>query len=583
MKRLSQYFIFVGNKLKRSVERFPETLFVTLLLVIMMIVRIHMDYDNPSGTSIEKIMIALTLLMPITAALKLSVEKWGLSFFRRIILNAMAVLLAGTYYMIIPDRLNEYFMMRFMALFAMLFIGFLVVPYFYKRKGLAQYILYLYGRFFLTVLYAGVIFGGISMMIFTIESLFNLNFNENIYFDLFIILTGVFGVTFFLGSVPEIDEDVDITSYSKIFKTLFLYIVLPIVSVYTVILYAYFVKILIEFELPQGLIGNLVLWYATVSVLTLFFVRDLKYETPWLERFMNIYIPLMMVPLVMLYIAIGIRISGYGVTMPRYFVVSLALFLAFALAIMRFKKTDTSVPVTLMLIAFIGVSFFGVFSGYSVTLKDQNARLENMLIEYGLKNAKGDFIAQPELDELKKNEVSDQIQFLTRNYEIEQVKALPNDFEQDKAVSLLGFELYGYLRYDNDNLTYFNYYKKDETALIDVSEADFMLLNNTYNRIDDVDIDGTVTLSKEQDQPVLKFVSQDNVIAEINLEENAKIFYLDQNELPFFEFTLPGAVGKLVVSLDFKSINGHRKQGSGDELDDLTIDMYEVWIMMGIK
>ncbi len=582
MKRLSQYFNFIGNKLKRSVERFPETLFVTLLLVIMIIVRNHMDYDNPNGITIEKLIIALAILMPITAGIKLATEKWRLSFVGRSVLNLVAVLMAGIYYLIIPDSLNEYFMMRFVALYAMLFIGFLVVPYFYNRKGLAQYILYLYGRFFLTALYAGVIFGGISMMIFTIESLFNLNFNENIYFDLFIVLAGVFGVTFFLGSFPEINEDVEISSYSKIFKTLFLYIVLPIVSVYTVILYAYFVKILIEFELPQGLIGNLVLWYAMVSALTLFFVRDLKDEVPWLEKFMNVYIPLMIVPLVMLFIAIGIRIDGYGVTMPRYFVVSLALFLTFALAIMRLKKTDISVPVTLMLIAFIGVSFFGVFSGYSVTLTDQNERLETMFVKYGLKDSNGNFVAKPELDESKKIEVSDQIQFLTRNYEIEEIKALPVDFDQDKAASLLGFELYGYWR-GNNNLTYFNYYNKDESALLDVSEADYMILNSSYNAIYDVDLGDGLILTKEQDLHDLRFVSDGKVIAEINLEDNAKTFYLNQNEMPFYEFELPEDGGKLVVSLNFKSINGHRIQGSNEDSDEMTIDMYEVWIMMGIK
>ncbi len=582
MKRLSQYFNFIGNKLKRSVERFPETLFVTLLLVIMIIVRTHMDYDNPNGITIEKLIIALAILMPITAGIKLATEKWRLSFVGRSVLNLVAVLMAGIYYLIIPDSLNEYFMMRFVALYAMLFIGFLVVPYFYNRKGLAQYILYLYGRFFLTALYAVVIFGGISMMIFTIESLFNLNFNENIYFDLFIVLAGVFGVTFFLGSFPEINEDVEISSYSKIFKTLFLYIVLPIVSVYTVILYAYFVKILIEFELPQGLIGNLVLWYAMVSALTLFFVRDLKDEVPWLEKFMNVYIPLMIVPLVMLFIAIGIRIDGYGVTMPSYFVVSLALFLTFALAIMRLKKTDISVPVTLMLIAFIGVSFFGVFSGYSVTLTDQNERLETMFVKYGLKDSNGNFVAKPELDESKKIEVSDQIQFLTRNYEIEEIKALPVDFDQDQAASLLGFELYGYWR-GNNNLTYFNYYNKDESALLDVSEADYMILNSSYNSIDDVDLGDGLILTKEQNLHDLRFVSEGKVIAEINLEDNAKTFYLNQNEMPFYEFELPEDGGKLVVSLNFKSINGHRVQGSNEDSDEMTIDMYEVWIMMGIK
>lgn len=578
MKRLSQYFIFVGNQLKRSVERFPETLTVTLLLVIMMIVRIHMDYDDPNGIYFEKIMLVLAILMPISAGMKLAVEKWKLDLVKRLALGVIAVVLAGLYYLTIPDSLNDYFVMRFMALFAMLFIGFLVVPYFYERRGLAQYILYLYGRFFLTALYAGVIFGGISMMIFTIESLFSMSFNDEIYLDLFVVLAGVFGVTFFLGSLPEIDEDIGISNYSKIFKTLFLYIILPIVSLYTVILYAYFVKILIEFELPQGLIGNLVLWYAIVSVLALFFVRDLKEEVPWLQKFMDLYIPFMIVPLIMLYIAIGIRIDGFGITIPRYFVVSLAIFSTFALAIMRFKKSDTSVPVILMLIAFIGVSFFGVFSGYSMTLTDQNARLETMFIEYGLKNEEGEFTANSDLDETKKNEVSNQIRFLMRNYETKQIEALPLGFDQENAASLLGFELNGYWR-GNNGRTYFNY-NKEQSELINISEADFMLISSSYMTIESTDIGRGFTVTKENDQPELKFFSGSTEIGEINLEESAKYFYLNQNELPFYEFSLPGSDSELKISLNYRLINGQEDTISSKTPSDLTIDFYEVWIMI---
>jgi hypothetical protein len=205
-----------------------------------------------------------------------------------------------------------------------------------------------------------------------------------------------------------------------------------------------------------------------------------------------------------------------------------------------------------------------------------------MFVKYGLKDSNGNFVAKPELDETKKIEVSDQIQFLTRNYEIEEIKALPVDFDQDKAASLLGFELFGYWR-GNNNLTYFNYYNKDESALLYVSEADYLILNSSYNAIYDVDLGDGLILTKEQDLHELRFVSDGKVIAEINLEDNAKTFYLNQNEMPFYEFELPEDGGKLVVSLNFKSINGHRVQGSNEDSDEMTIDMYEVWIMMGIK
>lgn len=253
MSKIKDTFKFIFDKLLRSIERFPMTLMVTLAFVTVVILQIHADFDSKSSETLERLIMTLALAIPLTAVAKLGCEKFKVTGLKSTLLQAGTLLIPLVYYLLMPEELTEYFVMRFMALWAILFFVFLLVPYFYKRDGLAQYILHLAGKWFLTVLFSGVLFGGLSMMVFTLEALFNINWWDEVYIDLFFVIAGTFGMTHFLGCIPEIDHQLEKDQYSKIFKTLFLYIVLPIVSVYTVILYAYFVKILIGFKLQKAL------------------------------------------------------------------------------------------------------------------------------------------------------------------------------------------------------------------------------------------------------------------------------------------------------------------------------------------
>lgn len=574
MKKILRYLNLIGVGLKRSVERFPETLFLTLVLVVMFILRVHMSFGNGVSNSVDKWLFALVLGIPIFASAKLIVERMDLSNQLRIAVNLVAAILVIAFRFTIPDNMTDYFMMRYFALFFMFFIGFLMIPYFYTRKGLSQYILYMAGRFFLMILYSGVIFGGVVMMVFTIESLFELRITEKIYIDLFIMVSGLFGVTFYLGAVPEKNKE---NAYSKVFKTLFLYILTPIISIYLVILYAYFIKILIEFSLPKGLIGNLVVWHAVVSVSTLFFVRDLRDEIPWVNKFIRTYIPLMIVPMIMLFLAMGIRIDAYGVTMPRYFVVALAIFSTLGMMIMRVFKSDTAVPLTILLITFIGLSFFGPLSGYAVTLDDQSNRLEAMLYEYELMDNAGNLIANADLSEVQKKDVSNQIQFLMRNYDMEDVEILPNDFNSQTALSYLGFELYGYWYGDTLERTYFNVGGKENSSVMNVENTQYLLLADYYTVFDHVELMDGIKVSKTEQEPNLKFIRDGEVIAEIDMTEAAVEYYLDQNKFPSYEYKFDSLSKTLGIELEFRSLGGYTENET-----DYTVNYFDVWIHVGI-
>lgn len=585
MNKLKAFFRFIGDQLKRSIERFPLTLSVTAAFVVIAIMLAHANYEASYRELLERMLFAIATGIPITAMVKLGVERFEWAGAKRWGAYAVSLVLPVLYYFTIPMDYGRYFVMRFMALWAILFFAFLITPYFLRREGLSRYVLHLLGKFFLTVLYAGVIFGGISMMVFTIEELFSVNWWDEIYFDVFIIIAGAFGVTHFLGSVPEIRADVSIHDFSKIFKGLFLYIVLPIVSVYTVILYAYFVKILFNFKLPEGIIGNLVLWYALVSVTTLFFIRDLRRDVPWLQKFYKFYIPMMSIPLLMLFIAIFIRIDAYGITMPRYFVVALALFSTISLAVMWLRKNDTSVVTMLLLVGFIAVSFFGPFSGYSLTLSSQTGQLEALLSENGMLDAEGRLVANASLDQDVQRAISEKTQFLLRSYELEEIGILPSDFEGDRIKAYYGFELYDYWGMPGDRSSYFNYFSKDYNRIMPLYGAEFMVTATNYEAIGKVELNDEYSIEKKLDDATFTVYRGEEAVLKIDLRESAAMFYLNQDKDLVFEGAAGGTGASAIkVTLVYQNIDGRVVgEESPSAPDDLNVQYFEVRVLLDVE
>ena len=579
MSKFKESIEFIIGQLKRSVQRFPITLGITAIFMIVAIMLTHAGYDASNTDQLEKMLFALAIGIPMTAAATLFIENFRLVGLKRALVHVGAIFMTFVYYLTIPTDMNAYFGMRFVALWAILFLAFLAAPYFYRREGLSRYVLHLAGRFFLTALFSGVILGGIAMMIFTIEALFNVNWPDEIYLDLFIVVSGAFAVTHFLGSVPEIDKDLDIKEFSKIFKSLFLYIVLPIVSVYTVILYAYFVKILFNFRLPDGIIGNLVLWYALVSVTTLFFIRDLRSEVPWLSKFIKIYIPLMVVPLTMLFIAIGIRINAYGMTMPRYFVFALAIFSTVSLLIMWLRKNDTALVTVIVLMAFITLTFFGPLSGYSMTLSDQSNRLVTLLEQNKMIGTDGKVVPNAALDEEQKRAISEKIDFLLNAYSLEEVTVLPDDFDRSKAKAHLGFDMTYYWPGEFEQ-TYFNYYTKDDTRVVTVTGADYFILTNHYDMIAQTMLKDQMSLEKASNDSILRIKNGSTTLLEIDLKNAAATYYLDQTQ----NVVIKSADGLVTATLEFISINGQiKKDGQPNAVEDLDVQSYDIRILLDLQ
>jgi len=222
----------------RSFFRFTETLIASVILIILTIINNetrNIDLFNP-------ILRAIWLLLPLLVFVTLTVERFKLRKLWKYIMACAALVIVIAYYFASgfePEQSIE--MMRFAGLLGMSALLALCVPYFPHRENFATYTMYLASKMFATIFYAGVLYGSLVAIFASIESLFSVNFGTYIYMNLLIIIVGLVAIPIFLGFIPAHDYQMTPSDYNKIWKTVFSFIIVPFVAIFSVILLIYIV------------------------------------------------------------------------------------------------------------------------------------------------------------------------------------------------------------------------------------------------------------------------------------------------------------------------------------------------------
>lgn len=172
---------------------------------------------------------------------------------------------------------------------------------------------------------------------------------------------------------------------NRFFSFLIRYIATPAVTIYFIILYAYSIKVLLNFsDWPRGIVSWLVIGFSSFGYLTYIFSKP--YEDNKLVSILRKYFPLVVIPqLFMLFYAIWLRIGQYDLTMNRYFVVAFGIWLLITSLYFLLRKSAllAFVPASLALISFIiSIGPWGVFS-YPFARQDarliRNLEMANIL------------------------------------------------------------------------------------------------------------------------------------------------------------------------------------------------------------
>lgn len=449
------------EKLLRSLHRFPEAILLATLTVMVLIFLNHLGPLDNTATirnNLNRLAAVLALGIPLSLGIRLLMERLpklhpGIKTF--FYLGAVTGLIL--YFCYGLPNFSMVPLSRYLALTLAFYLIFLFIPFFLRRDHFELYCVVILIRFLITYFYAAVLYLGICSIVFTVNMLFAISLKGVIYFDVWLIVAGIFAPAYFLAEIPLLESEFDIDRYPKVLKVLFLYIVVPMIIIYSVILYVYFMKIIITRSWPAGIVSNLVLWYGLICSGVFFCIHVLRSKTKWLQKLLATFPGFLLPLLAMMFVAIGIRIRAYGATESRYFVVIACLWLTgWMLYYLLAKKVrNIFLPVSLAFLAVFSV--IGPWSAYSLSKWDQNRRFTAILMKYnmidGEKLVKPDRPITPE----EKAQIISLLSYFKYSHTLHDLKNLPENFKLSETAKVFGFQWDPDAVPDRDGKSFFHY------------------------------------------------------------------------------------------------------------------------------
>ena len=292
--------------------------------------------------------------------------------------------IAGTllYYMVLPDTSQDFsaHMIPFRHFFlSLLFLlAFLWAPFVRSRlenRDYWEYAKHILFSLVMAFLFTIVVVLGVNGALFAIEKLFDIEIAGKRYFQVDILIIGIFSVGYFLSQIPSHPERARFTiTPPKVEKFFTKWLLTPLSALYFVILYAYTLKLLVVQDWPKGILAWLIVAFSVVVILTyLFWTHFARGANRGWRR--GIWLAVLL-QTVMLFIAIGMRIAAYSWTESRYMVFVLGVWLAMVSLyfLLFFKARIKWIFISLSML--IALTQFGPLSAYAVSRTAQEIRLK---------------------------------------------------------------------------------------------------------------------------------------------------------------------------------------------------------------
>ncbi len=419
----------VFRESSRTLSRFPFVLVDAAVgtLVALMIV----DYEGPPTSSVLfNILFASILGFPLLLASALVAEKrnWHKSLALGVQVIAVCLLIA--YALSVPSNIPSaplLHLQRLLILALALCLLVATAPFAASKQlnGFWHYNKSLLQRIFLAALFSGTLYAGLAIALAAVDQLFGVDVPEKRYGELALFILGIFATWFFLAGVPkDLDGLETLTDYPRVLKIFGQYILSPLLLVYLVILYAYLVKITIEWSWPKGVVSGLVFGFASIGIsayLLFYPIRD-KNENSWIKVAARWFWIVMIPLIVVLQLAIWRRVSEYGITESRYFALGLGVWLAAMAVYFLISKTKNIkvLPASICVVALL--TSFGPWGVFRISERSQVGRLEGLLTKNQLLIDGKVQKAQGQISPADAGQISSIVSYLHETHGYEQIQ-----------------------------------------------------------------------------------------------------------------------------------------------------------------
>ena len=303
----------------------------------------------------------------------------------------LAVSIALTFYYVSTDNNTEhtYVLVTGLFIYTTVFLSIFIAPFFKQKDENGFWV------FLMKNAKAAVIASAISaVLLIAIEglllgffNLFDIKVSDKPFiYSAIICSCTIFPILFFSG-IPSIDECLqEAPALNKFQTSANKFLFLPVISLYIILLYAYIAKIIIQWEMPKGMVSYLVSASMMLMLLRVTLTLPERINPkPSFEKTLLKILPAACIPLVIL-MSVGImrRISDYGISEDRYYIAAVNIFYYIIIAILLIDKIKCkSRYIAIVFCSMFFILTNGPLSAINVTHRVWINSIETALAEEG--------------------------------------------------------------------------------------------------------------------------------------------------------------------------------------------------------
>lgn len=588
------------TKATATFKRFALALIAAVVGSLFCILATHLPYDTrDSHYYYWNIIMSCYIGMQLFIAISIYNERRNSKRTSAILLSLAGIAIITGYYFSLPSQFMTISFTRFVLFTIVLHLLIAFIPFLSKGEvnGFWQYNKIIFLRILTAALYTAVLYIGLSLALLAIEKLFNVHIQGKFYTDLWIVLAGVFNTWFFLSGLPVNFAELELKKdYPKGLKIFTQYVLLPLISIYLLILYAYMFKIIINGQWPVGWVSYLVIGFSVGGILSLLLIYPVRNEehNKWILIFSRFFYFALFPLIILLFLAVKRRISDYGITEHRYFILILALWLVFIAFYFLFSKSKNIklIPVSLCILALI--ASFGPWGAFSVSLASQKYHLKSLLEKYSML-AGGKIVKAKDTILFKDHkQISSIIDYLVdvhgyktlQSYFVQNLdSALKNDnYDYNRVNKIHSMMNISYLpgyeteEYETVN-RYVNFYIDKTDSAINLKGYDYLISNFSINAYEEKDSTcSTYLLGENKNSVCFDYKKKLLSIFNENEKDSALLFDVsafinslekengNNTSLSPKEMTLTSGNASISAKIIFENINFRKQNGTINQL-----------------
>ena len=313
-----------AERFGQSFKRFPIAMLLSLFLVCFLI------YLNHGGKVGDKMVFFLifyhataALLAVATSLLTEDFKRWPLAAAVQLVIHA--AWLSISYYLMQFERFSLPQLIAVSATVAAIGLAVFIICFYRRNQDVPfwNFSLRTLGGLAASVAICGALALGLFALVESLKLLFGFQISDKVFGDIASVCMVMLAPILFMNIIPDTGNKYvyNIQEFSRFAKGVVQYLFIPLLGLYMITLYAYGIKILHQWSLPVGGVSYLVTGSMVLMVLLIYLTYPIQHlEGNKVFKRVTRWLPVLMLPLLALMtVAIGRRLSDYGITVSRLY------------------------------------------------------------------------------------------------------------------------------------------------------------------------------------------------------------------------------------------------------------------------